>query len=217
MSEPVITAGHFEEIARLLDGLIEEKQALFVERLDQYRRQHREVCVRPLNPVEAMQLTAGLAGDLDVEQRVAFAERIQQSELRSYDPPAPLELQLAAGVALFPATLDVLMRLVALIEMSYDDIVEADDELPAAIGGRAKAFRSLEASEFRGRAEKALEAWSAAAGSDVREGLGTALRVVTHAMRNALQSATDEAANQGTTLVVPDGGVDVDTLVGEAA
>jgi hypothetical protein len=168
---PEITVGKFEDAAKLVEELVQEKASVFVDALARYRNTHRDGMLRPLNALEAAQITSAMAEALSDEQKADLAgtaAEIQDSGLRAYDEPGEKEVLLAAGLSTAPAFMDAARRLVALIEMP-DDLYEAactDGRLFEAIREAADELRKLPLAKGRERASRALGHFSETAGVD---------------------------------------------------
>ena len=117
---PVVTVARFEAASRLIEQLVDENTDMFVGRMHAYRERSRAGSSRALSAIEAAQVAAGLASDLEAAERVPLAESVQSGGLRSVDEPAAMEVLLAAGVSTAPAFLDAAKRVVALLELPED-------------------------------------------------------------------------------------------------
>lgn len=168
---PAITVGKFQDLAELVEELIQEKASVFVDALARYRQTHRDGLDRPLTALESAQITAAMAEALSPEQKADLAgtaAEIQASDLRAYDEPGEKEVLLASGLSTAPAFMDAAMRVVALIEMP-DDVYEQACESSAlleAVKDAAGELRKLPLAEGRERASRALTHFSETAGVD---------------------------------------------------
>jgi hypothetical protein len=118
------------------------------------------------------------------------AVEVQESGLRGYDEPEPVEILLRAGVATAPAALASVLRFVALVEMPADQFMAAReaDELDAALDTAVKAmeYTDLDGPQgMRARAVMAFEHFGRAAGAE-----GKALSLFPRALWQAVQQAT---------------------------
>lgn len=187
---PALCVAHFEEAMRLVEELVEEQTSVFIDRGQGYREQHRKGTERALSAAEAAQIAAAMASGEGLPP-VALAVAVQESELRGYDEPEPMEILLAAGVATAPAAMSAVKRFVALIEMSVADLEAAcesdrlDDELDAAV--KAMTYAPLDGpTGARERARRAYEHFAKAAGSSQ----GKALSLLPRALWQAMTQAT---------------------------
>lgn len=186
---PPVTVYKLEHASRLLERMAREKTAVFADAANAYANEHRARSSRPLTPVEAAQVAAGLAGVFEGRDGLDLAETVQTSKLRAVDEPNRIEVLLAAGVATAPEFLDIVLRLVALVEMSDHDVEEAaesgtlDDEL----NQRSKPLRHLELAAARARAAAALGHVAEAAGEPSGEAWGLIVRTISAALRDAIR------------------------------
>jgi hypothetical protein len=188
---PPMTVARFKEASLLIERLVSEKTDVFLGNANDYRRKHRELSdPRPLTPQEAAQIAAAMAEVIvNEEDPIAYAARVQESELRAYDEPAPQELLLAAGLATAPALMDAVMRLVALVEMDAERFKAAREEesLDDLIKEDAEGLEELDVAVARERAVAALEHVQVATGAGKGEAWGLLVRVVVQAFSQAMQ------------------------------
>lgn len=177
---------------RLVEDLFDENVDVLIAKAQQYRERHREGTERPLTALEAAQVTAGwtVADDLPP---VAVAVAVQQSDLRAYDEPEPMELLLRAGVATAPAAMGSVKRFVALVEMPADvfraarESEELDQKLTEAV--IAMAYEDLDGPNgLRERAQRAWEHFASAAGAGPGKAGGLLLRTLFKAVEQATQA-----------------------------
>jgi hypothetical protein len=193
---PPLTVARFEEASKLIEQLVSEKTDVFIEAQNEYRRKHREATDRPLTAQEAAQVAAAMAESLgqDVsDDPGAVAAKIQGSGLRAYDEPQGMEILLAAGLATAPALMDVVMRLVALIELSADAFEGAREAelLDEALDSAVDELRKLEVQDARARASAALSHVVEKTGVAPGEAVRLVTRIVGQAMGQALQLHPD--------------------------
>lgn len=183
---PVVTVARFDEVTKLIEQLVSEKQDLFLSAAQEFRERHREATSRALNAMEAAQVAAGLMRN-DVEAAVL----VQSSDLKAYDEPAANEIFVAAGLATASAFLDSCGRVVALIEMPDSVFEEACEHgmLEGAIEDVRDAWRKVPMPEARARAHAALEHYAKAGGaSSVGEAVRLLIRVVMQAHQQTVQA-----------------------------
>jgi hypothetical protein len=183
---PVVRVARFEEVAKLIERLVEEKQDVFLAAAQRFRARHRDATSRGLDYAEAAQVAAAMVGG---EPDVTLAEQVQASELRAYDEPSPNEMLVAAGVATAPAFIEATKRVAALIELDDDVFRDAreNDTLDEAIDAYVRdTFDELAMDEARQRAYDALEHYAKAAGQG---SLGEAVGLLTRLVGQAFQQA----------------------------
>lgn len=210
---PPMTVARFEEATKLIEQLVAEKTDVFLEHANVYKRKHRAASERSLTPQEAAQIAAAMAEVIhdDLSQDPGRAvRRIQESGLRAVDEPAPQELLLAAGLATAPALLDVVKRLVALVEMDADVFEDAceGETLDDAIAAGAKELRRAELGEARQRATAALEHVQKATGASKGEAMGLLVRTIVQAFSQAMemsQQRQSQTESSTASLVNTDG------------
>ncbi len=184
---PRVEVARFEEAMRLVEQLVDETEDVFVAKGQAFRERHRDGTERKLTAQEAAQVAAAWSTSAGLPP-VTIAEAVQQSELRAYDEPEPIEILLRAGVATAPAAMGCVKRFVALIEMpahQFRDAREADG-LDSALDDAVNAMAYEDLTAARPRAQRALEHFANAAG----DGSGKALSLLPSAMWQALQQAT---------------------------
>lgn len=183
---PPITVAKLEETGKLMEQLVTENQALFLEKGQAYKDAHRDGTSRSLMAVEAAQVAAGLAKD--DQDPVQIAADVQASTLRAYDEPEQREILLAAGIGVAPAFVGAVRRVVALVEMPSDEFQEAceNDTLTDAIDERARALRTLELQEARKRASAAFAHYARSAGFQPGEAWSLPVRAVWQALQDAM-------------------------------
>lgn len=183
---PPVTVARFEEAMSLVEALVDEQTDTFVRKGQEYRELHREGTSRPTTAREAAQIASAMAnlGDLPAVQ-VAVA--VQQSDLRGYDEPEPVEILLRAGIATAPAAMESVKRFVALVEMPAEKFQQAREagELSEALDEAAKAMAYLPLDGMRDRAQLALEHFAVAAGAE-----GKTWSLFTRALWQAVQQAS---------------------------
>lgn len=184
---PPVTVARFEEAMNLVEQLVDDQTDVFVAKGQAYRERHREGTERKLNAQEAAQVAAAWAS-ADGLPPVTVAEAVQQSELRAYDEPEPIEILLRAGIATAPAAMGTVKRFVALIEMDPQQFQTAReaDTLDEALDTAVEAMAYADLAEARGRAQRALEHFAKEAG----DSSGKALSLLPGALWQALRQAT---------------------------
>lgn len=197
---PPITVGKFEQVGYLIERMVRENTEAFVGAGQEYRDQHRAGASRPLTAVEAVQVAAAALDDRSIEDR---ALAFQQSELRAYDEPRPVEVLVAAGVATAPAALRATVNVVALLEMPADEFEAALESgcLDEAVAERAVSLKRLELAEGRARASRALEHFAAAAGQEPGKAVGLLARTVLQALQQAIGHLTQSFPSESESLV----------------
>lgn len=189
---PPITVARFEETLALIEALFDENVDVLVAKGQEYREMHREGTERRLTAMEAAQVAAGMASGVGLPP-VTLAVAVQESDLRAYDEPEPMEILLRAGVATAPAAMTTVKRFVALIEMAPDAFQAAReaDDLDAALTTAvdAMAYDDLDGpTGARQRAQAALEHFARAAGSGPGKAGGLLLRALIQAIEQAVSS-----------------------------
>lgn len=198
---PPMTVARVKEASILIERLVEEKTDVFLRHAQDYKAKHRAASSRQLTPQEAAQIAAAMVeviaeeGD-PVGDRIAAAERAQDSKLRAYDEPGQREVLLRAGVATAPEAIDAALRLVALVELDADEFRDAreGDYLDDVVKDAAKELEELEAGEARERATAALEHFATATGRSKGEAWGLLVRVVVQALAQAVQMTSSETS-----------------------
>jgi hypothetical protein len=187
---PPVTVARFEEALALVEQLVDEQTDVFIAKAQDYRERHRNGTERALSAAEAVQIAAGLASAVAAPP-VDVAVALQQSDLRAYDEPEPVELLMRAGVATAPAFMGAVQRFVALIEMPADTFRAAREaqtlEQALTDAATAMAYEDLDGTDgARARAARALEHFTAAAGASP----GKAWSLLPRALWQAVQQAT---------------------------
>jgi hypothetical protein len=186
---PPVTVARFDVAIELVEALVDEQTDTFIAKGQEYRDRHREGTTRKLTAQESAQVASAMAslGDLNP---VSVAVAVQESDLRGYDEPEPVEILLRAGVATAPAALASVLRFVALVEMPADVFMAAReaDGLDGALDEAVKpmAYAELDGTGgMRARAVAAFEHFGRAAGAE-----GKALSLFPRALWQAVQQAT---------------------------
>lgn len=189
---PPVTVARFEEGIALVEAFVDEETDTIVRKGQEYREKHREGTERKLTAQEAAQVAAAMANAADLPP-VTVAVAVQESDLRAYDEPEPLEILLRAGVATAPAAMRGVMRFVALIEMAPDKFREAREAdglaeaLDAAVD--AMAYEDMRGSAgARARAQRAFEHFAEAAGAEPGKALSLFPRALWQAIRQGTSS-----------------------------
>lgn len=210
---PPVTVYKLEHAAKLLERMAREKTAIFADAAQSYAQEHRGRSSRGLTPTEAAQVAAALLVETD-DDRVAAAERVQQSGLRAVDEPSRAEVLLAAGVATAPAFLDVVLQLVALIEMSDHDLEDAAESgtLDESLLALVKPLKKLPLVDARARAGAALAHVSEAAGQSSGEAWGLIVRTIGSALTDAIRPLSTLSSLTGS--LAPTGGDDETSSTG---
>ncbi|HET6502102.1 MAG TPA: hypothetical protein VFG87_15205 [Amycolatopsis sp.] len=189
---PPVTIARLEEALGLIDELVDEQTDVFVAKGHEYRERHRAGTERRLTAFEASQVAAAMTSG-DGLPPVTLAVAVQESDLRAYDEPEPLELLLRAGVATAPGWMDAVKRFVALIEMDPTVFREArenetlDEALTTAVA--AMAYTDLDGPDgMRVRSQHALEHFAEAAGAGPGKAGGLLVRALWQAVEQATSS-----------------------------
>jgi hypothetical protein len=183
---PVLSVAHFEEALGLIEVLVDENTDVFIAKGQDYRSRHRSGTERPLTAAEAAQVASAMASGAGLPP-VALAVAVQESDLRAYDEPEPMELLLRAGVATAPAFMQTVKRFTALIEMPAADL-ERDREagtLPDALDVAARKLDYADLADARDRSQAALEHFAAGAGAGPGKAVGLLLQALGQAMMQA--------------------------------
>lgn len=189
-SLPPITVARFDEALQLVEAIVDEQTDLFIAKAQDYRERHRAGTERGLTATEAGQLAASMSAVV-ASPPVDVAVALQQSDLRGYDEPEPVELLLRAGIATAPAFMAAVQRFVALIEMPAGEFRAAredarlDQALDAAV--EAMEYEDLSGTDgARERAQRAFEHFATDAGATP----GKALSLLPRALWSAVEQAT---------------------------
>src|SRR5262249_28789334 len=118
---PPVTVAKLEAALQLTEQLASEHRSTFIANGQAYKDEYREASRRPLNTRETARLAAGLGAEL-----ADTAAQIDEAGLTAYDEPEQAELLLAAGIATGPAFMRTAMLFTALMEMSDDDLEQAE-------------------------------------------------------------------------------------------
>lgn len=191
---PPVTVARFDEAMGLVEQLAgEETVSIFVTKGQEYRDIHREGSERRLTAMESAQVAAGMASGVGLPP-VTLAVAVQESDLRAYDEPEPMELLLRAGIATAPAAMGTVKRFVALIEMSPGVFEEAREAgtLSRDLDAAAEAMATVPLKDARERAQCALEHFADAAGAAP----GKAWGLLAQAMWQAISQAIDSLGLQ---------------------
>lgn len=186
-----MTVARFEDVSRLIEELIDENVSLFSDNISKYRTARREGSMRPLDAVEAGQIAAALAIDVNDESTPAKLAALQQSDLRSVDEVSMQEALVPALAATAPAAIACARRITALIEMPSADYRAAAQagNLEEAIRKAADSFGDLDMVDARPRAQRAFAHFQEAAGATPGEAWSLILRIVGQAMGQAMEAA----------------------------
>ncbi len=155
---PPVTPARFTAVMGIVEALAEENTDVFIGIAQGYRERHREGTSRKLTAQEAAQIASAMADNAGLPP-VTLAVAVQESDLRGYDEPEPLEILMRAGVATAPAAMTSVMRFVALMEMPAD-VFEAEydqDTLDEALGAIVKTMNHQDIAGVRERAQRAAE------------------------------------------------------------
>lgn len=185
---PVVVVARFEEVAKLIEVLVAEKQDVFLTAAQGFREKHRAATSRTLNAPEAAQVAAAL-----IRSDVEAAVLVQGSDLRAYDEPSAKEIFVAAGLATAPAFLDACSRVTLLIEMPAEvfDAACETDTLEDAIAEARAAWRKLPMPEARERVSAALDHFAKAGGAgSAGEAWRLLTRIVMQAHQQTIQAMT---------------------------
>ncbi len=189
-SLPPITPARFKELIGLVEQLANGPAVdVFIAAAQGYRARHRSGTDRPLNASEAASFAAGMA-QVVASPPIDVAVALQQSELRAYDEPEPMELLLRGGIATAPKFMEVAQRFVALIEMPADDFMAAREAgaLDVSLDDAVKAMEYEDmagAGGVRERSQRAFEHFAASAGVAP----GKALSLLPIALWKAIEQA----------------------------
>ncbi len=215
---PPVTVYKLQQAAEMLERMAREKTAVFAQSAADYASEHRVRSERPLSAVEVAQVAAGLSDVFQGHDPIDVAERVRASSLRATDEPPRAEVLLAAGVSTAPAFLDIVLRLVALVEMS-DDALEAAVEtggFEAAIDESCRDLKRLELGVARKRSAAALQHVAVAAGESAGEMWGLVVRTISAALKDAVRphstlssltgSLEPTGGDAATSSIAPNGG-----------
>jgi hypothetical protein len=182
-SLPVVSVAKLEEGMALVERMVAEHTATFIEHGKTYKDQHRDGSRRPLTAVETAQIAAGLGTSIANAQA-----QIEEAGLTAYDEPGSGEVLMAAGIATGAAFMGTVQRLTALIEMSDDDLEAAceADQLDEALDLVVVTWRRLPVEEIRKRAVRALEHFSKAAGFESGKAIALAGRAIWQGLWQAM-------------------------------
>lgn len=178
-SLPPVVVAKFELALELVEDLVDTNTDLFVEKGQEYRSRHRMATERKLTAEEAAFIAAGMP-DAEGLPPVVLAAAVQESDLKAYDEPAPMEILLAAGIATAPAFMRHVRRFVALIEMptATFEAAHKEGQIEEALDEAVIAMDYVELAGENGarvRAQRAFEHFSAASGAE--PGKATALLI----------------------------------------
>lgn len=183
---PPVSVLHFEHAMAIVEALVGEQTDLFIAAGQDYRRRHREGTGRPLNAMEAAQLTAATADTAGLPP-ITLTVAYQESDLRAYDEPEPMEILLRSGIATAPAAMESAKRLVALIEMPKDLLIASEDggTLDADLDATVAEMRGEDLTVARERANRAFAHFAVAAGASPGKTGGLILKAVMQAVDQA--------------------------------
>lgn len=197
---PPVTVARFEESLRLVERIYLSQQEGFLQQMQDFRAQHRDVTQRPLTAEEATRFAAAMSDVLaDGTDPAEYAAQLQNSDLYAYEQPGVRDVLIAAGMATAPALVQAAGKFVALMEMAPDRFVACfeDGTLPDAVDEDARALAHVPLAEARARTVAALEHWAAEAGVSSGEALRSLIEAVTGALEQAAARIT---ATNGTGL-----------------
>lgn len=196
VSLPAVTVARFEEALKLVEQLVDEQTDIFVAKGHDYRQRHREGTERRLTAGEASLIASAMASG-DGLPPVTLAVAVQESELRAYDEPDPMEILLRAGVATAPAFMTTVQRFVALIEMPADAFKDAreSDALDDALDELVKAMAYEDLDGEKGARERAQRAWEHFANAS-GAGPGKALSLLPRILWQAIEQASSSLGFQ---------------------
>lgn len=200
---PPITVAKLDEGMGLMERLVDQHTATFLEHGQAYKDRHREGSRRPLTAQETGEIALQMGMEL-----VDAAEQVKASGLTAYDEPANNEVLLAAGIKTGTAFMHTAKQLTALIEMDDDALEAACDagRLELELDAIVKTWRRLPLGEMRERAAAALAHLGEAAGFGSGKALALAARAVWSGLWTAMQSLEPSGSGLSTLLAAPTGG-----------